>query len=29
MTSFIVGTALTLLGVLFTYPPFFLLFAPA
>jgi hypothetical protein len=29
MTSFIIGTALTLLGVLFTYPPFFLLFAPA
>jgi hypothetical protein len=28
-TSFIVGIVLTLLGVLFTYPPFFLLFAPA
>jgi hypothetical protein len=28
-TSFIIGVALTLLGVLFTYPPFFLLFAPS
>jgi hypothetical protein len=27
MTSFIVGIVLTLLGVLFTYPPFFLMFA--
>jgi hypothetical protein len=28
-TSFIIGVALTLLGVLFTFPPFFLLFAPS
>lgn len=28
MTSFIVGVVLTLLGVLFSYPPFFLMFAP-
>jgi hypothetical protein len=27
MTSFIIGVVLTLLGVLFTYPPFFLMFA--
>lgn len=28
MTSFIIGVVLVLLGVVFTYPPFFLMFAP-